>query len=75
LTPSFTAWTSSVSGCGLFTYTSTYGDGTSLNSAYITLTGLTGIYSIVTSNAAFLGIYTIKLTGIIAAGATTSITF
>ena len=70
----FVDWSSSVTGCGSFTYSATLSDGSALPS-YIGFTPATKTFSVSTSDPLDINTYMIKVIGTLAAGATSSTTF
>lgn len=75
LTFTFNDWASSVTLCGAFSYSSTFSDNTALNSAFISLNSATKTFTVSTSNPAHISSYSIKVSGTLADGATSSTTF
>ena len=75
MTFSFLDWASSVTLCGSFTYTATFADNSALNAAFISFVPGTKTFSVSTSNPSLINSYSIKVTGTLAAGATSSTTY
>ena len=75
LTYTFSDWTSSVTGCGAFTYASTLSDNSALDSNYITFTAASKQFSVSTSNPIYINSYVVKVTGTLAVGASSTTTY